>query len=144
MIVLIILSVLVIGGIIVYLDHVRLENERRQRDIAVREFEERQRKEEDERTRRERKAHGDRERSRDEGKAGGVDNVSGVEKRYGAVLGLSGRMERSDIKRRYRELVVQYHPDKVVHLGPKLRVAAEKEMKDINEAYAYFREKYGL
>jgi DnaJ like chaperone protein len=39
---------------------------------------------------------------------------------------------------------MQYHPDRVAHLGPKLREVAEHEMKEINEAYDFFRRKYGF
>jgi preprotein translocase subunit Sec63 len=67
---------------------------------------------------------------------------SGEELRYGTILGLKGRVTMSDVKMRYRELVSQYHPDKVNHLGEKLKQVAELEMKDINEAYEYFKRKY--
>jgi hypothetical protein len=63
---------------------------------------------------------------------------------FAKVLGLNGRVTREDVKRRWRELTVQYHPDKVAHLGPKLREVAEQEMKAINEAYDYFRNKYQI
>jgi uncharacterized membrane protein YhaH (DUF805 family) len=59
---------------------------------------------------------------------------------YGQVLGLNGKITFSDIKQKYRELVAQYHPDKVNHLGPKLRKVAEDEIKEINEAYHFFRD----
>ena len=29
----------------------------------------------------------------------------------------------------------EYHPDKVAHLGPELRILAERKAKEINEAY---------
>lgn len=61
-------------------------------------------------------------------------------KYYGQVLGLNGKVTFSDIKRKYRELVAQYHPDKVNHLGPKLRKVAEDEIKEINEAFHFFRD----
>jgi len=64
--------------------------------------------------------------------------------RFAKVLGLNGRVTREDVKRRWKELTVQYHPDKVAHLGPKLRDVAEHEMKAINEAYDYFRSKYQI
>jgi len=63
---------------------------------------------------------------------------------FAKALGLNGRVTREDIKRRWKELTVQYHPDKVAHLGPKLREVAENEMKAINEAYDFFRTKYQL
>jgi hypothetical protein len=62
---------------------------------------------------------------------------------YAHVLGLSGCVTRDDVRRVYRELARQYHPDKVQHLGPKLREVADSEIRQLNEAYAYFRERYG-
>jgi|GEM_PF-5947503 len=64
--------------------------------------------------------------------------------RFARVLGLNGRVTRDDVKRKWKELSVQYHPDKVAHLGPKLREVAEHEMKMINEAYDFFRNKYEI
>jgi len=63
---------------------------------------------------------------------------------YGRVLGLSGKITKEDIKKYYRKKVAEYHPDKVASLGKKLREVAEEEMKQINEAYEYFRKKYDL
>ena len=62
------------------------------------------------------------------------------EKHYARVLGLEKHTTIDDIKKRYRELVSQYHPDKVSHLGTKLKRVAEEEMKRINEAYHYFKQ----
>lgn len=67
-----------------------------------------------------------------------------IEMRFARALGLSGQVTRDEVKRRWRELSAQYHPDKVQHLGPKLRDLAESEMKAINEAYDYFKGKYQL
>ena len=64
------------------------------------------------------------------------------DKYFGQILGLRGRITKTDIKRIYRELASLYHPDKVAHLGPKLQEVAAQEMLRINQAYAYFREKY--
>jgi len=66
------------------------------------------------------------------------------EKEYARILGLTGRVTRDEIRKAYRGLVGQYHPDKVSHLGPRLREVAEREIKRINEAYEYFRKKYDL
>jgi len=63
---------------------------------------------------------------------------------FGRVLGLKGNVKKEEIKQRYRELCVQYHPDKVATLGPRLQEVAEEEMKKINEAYEFFRRKYDL
>ncbi len=62
---------------------------------------------------------------------------------YGRILGLSGQVTVDAVKSQYRTMVAQYHPDKVHHLGPKLKEVAEKEMKEINEAFEYFRRKFG-
>ncbi len=66
------------------------------------------------------------------------------EQYYAKVLGLRGEMTREEVKKAYRKLVTQYHPDRVAHLGEKMRLSAEEEMKKINEAYEYFRRKYSL
>ena len=66
------------------------------------------------------------------------------EKYFQSVLGLHRQITPEEVKFRYRELVVQYHPDKVAHLGPKLKEVAEQQMKEINEAYDFFKRKYGL
>jgi hypothetical protein len=67
-----------------------------------------------------------------------------LDEKYGRVLGLKGQMTGEDIRHRYRELVTQYHPDKVNHLGQKLKDVAKEEMQLINEAYEYFAKKYNL
>ena len=74
-----------------------------------------------------------------------VDDVSLPEEReYARILGLTGKVSREEIRKAYRGLVGQYHPDKVSHLGPRLREVAEQEIKRINEAYEFFRKKYDL
>jgi hypothetical protein len=65
------------------------------------------------------------------------------ERHFGRVLGLEGKVSREDIRGAYISLAKQYHPDKVQHLGARLRELAEHEMKQLNEAYAYFTDKYG-
>lgn len=68
-------------------------------------------------------------------------NITDDDIHFGKVLGLKGRVSFADIKLIYKEMAMQYHPDKVSHLGPKLRHLAELEMKLINEAYAHFKKK---
>ena len=58
------------------------------------------------------------------------------------VLGLSGDFTFSQVQKQYRELVQQYHPDKVAHLGESLRKVAEQETKRLNEAYSFFKTKF--
>lgn len=61
------------------------------------------------------------------------------EKYYRDVLGVARNSSIDEIRQKYRALVTQYHPDKVNHLGPKLKQLAEDEMKRINEAYEFLR-----
>jgi len=53
-----------------------------------------------------------------------------------AVLGLSGHVTRAQAKKTWRELLVQYHPDKVAHLAPEFRALAETKTRALNEAWA--------
>lgn len=56
-----------------------------------------------------------------------------------ATLGLDPGANQDEIKRAYRKLSMQYHPDKVRHLGDEFRTVAEQKMKEINAAYDYFK-----
>jgi len=73
-----------------------------------------------------------------QGAAGGA--VS--EERYYAVLGLQSGADFVLIKKAYRKLSMQYHPDKVAHLGEEFKRVAEEKMKEINAAYDYFKKKF--
>jgi len=63
---------------------------------------------------------------------------------YGEVLGLDDKITPEAVRTAFRECVKQNHPDRVAHLGPKLKEAAHEEIKKINEAYEYFRREFGL
>jgi DnaJ like chaperone protein len=58
------------------------------------------------------------------------------------VLGLENGADFVVIKKAYRKLSMQYHPDKVAHLGKEFKSVAEEKMKEINAAYDYFKKKY--
>jgi hypothetical protein len=51
------------------------------------------------------------------------------------ILGLRSKASPEEIRIAYREMVKQYHPDKVNGLGIELRKLAEEKMKLINAAY---------
>ena len=70
-----------------------------------------------------------------------TSRVSKEERNYGEVLGLTGEITSNDVRNQYIKLAKLYHPDRV---GEKLKKSAEIEMKKINEAYEYFKEKYGI
>jgi hypothetical protein len=46
-----------------------------------------------------------------------------------------------EIKKKYRTLIMQYHPDRVAHLGAELRDLAAKKTTAINAAYAESRKR---
>lgn len=51
------------------------------------------------------------------------------------VLGVSKAATPQEIKAAYRARMQESHPDKVAHLSPTLRKAADREAKKINDAY---------
>lgn len=67
-----------------------------------------------------------------------------AEEQYYAVLGLEPGADTMEIKKAYRKLSMQYHPDKVSHLGVEFQRVAEEKMKEINVAYEYFKKKFSL
>lgn len=73
-------------------------------------------------------------------------NMSDAEKMkvYGEVLGLKGNISKLEITKFWRDMLENYHPDKVSHLGKEFQIFAEKKTKDINKAYSYFRRKYNF
>ena len=70
-------------------------------------------------------------------------SASQLEEQYYAVLGLEKGADFTEIKKAYRKLSMQYHPDKVGHLGEEFKKIAEEKMKEINVAYGYFDKKFG-
>ncbi len=56
---------------------------------------------------------------------------------YYALLGVARDADEADIKKAYRRLAMQYHPDRV---GPDEKVAAEEKFKEITEAYEVLRD----
>jgi DnaJ like chaperone protein len=62
--------------------------------------------------------------------------------KYYAILGLADGASFADIKAAYRKLSMQYHPDKVAHLGAEFKQMAEEKMKEINNAYEFMKRKF--
>jgi len=56
-----------------------------------------------------------------------------------SVLGANEMDSEEEIKRKYKQMVMQYHPDRVAHLGPELKELAAKKTTEINGAFATIR-----
>lgn len=50
------------------------------------------------------------------------------------VLGLTPQATDDDVRRAYKKMVLQHHPDRVAHLGEEVKKAATKKMQEINKA----------
>jgi DnaJ like chaperone protein len=57
------------------------------------------------------------------------------------VLGITMLPDGAALKRIYRELVSQYHPDKVQHLAPEFKAVADQKIREINQAYDFLKNK---
>lgn len=51
------------------------------------------------------------------------------------ILSVSPDASTDEIRRSYKTLMSQYHPDKVAELGDELKRLAERKSKEINSAY---------
>ncbi|MBU0468294.1 MAG: TerB family tellurite resistance protein [Candidatus Omnitrophica bacterium] len=55
--------------------------------------------------------------------------------KYYKILGLEPGASIAEVKKAYRKLALQYHPDRVAHLGKEYSDVAEEKFKKINEAH---------
>jgi hypothetical protein len=60
------------------------------------------------------------------------------------VLGVNESDSNEEIKKRYKHIVMEYHPDRVAHLGAELRELAAKKTTEINAAFATIRRMRGF
>jgi hypothetical protein len=56
------------------------------------------------------------------------------------LLGVSPEASDSAIRKRYKKLLLDYHPDRVNHLGEEIRDLAARKTTEINQAYAAIKE----
>ena len=54
---------------------------------------------------------------------------------YYEVLGIDKNASESEIKKAYRKMAMQYHPDKFANATDKEKEEAEHKFKEINDAY---------
>ncbi|MDJ0665733.1 MAG: DnaJ domain-containing protein [Desulfobacterales bacterium] len=76
----------------------------------------------------------DRQPNDRQGQTGAPADDDGADNPH-RVLGVAPGASQDDIRRAYRRLAAQYHPDKVAHLGADLRQLAEQKFKAIQAAY---------
>lgn len=62
-------------------------------------------------------------------------------KDYYEVLGIDKNASESEIKKAYRKMAMQYHPDKVANESDKEKEEAEHRFKEINDAYQVLSDK---
>ena len=55
--------------------------------------------------------------------------------KYYKILGLQQGASITEVKKAYRKLALQHHPDRVAHLGKEYADVATEKFKTINEAY---------
>lgn len=60
------------------------------------------------------------------------------------VLGIDRSATDAEIKKAYRKMAVENHPDKVGHLGEDIRKAAEEKFTQINLAYDKIKKQRGI
>ncbi len=60
------------------------------------------------------------------------------------ILGANELDSEEEVKRKYKQMVLQYHPDRVAHLGPELQDLASKKTKEINAAFAAIKRLRGF
>ncbi len=81
-----------------------------------------------------RKAGRSRTSSKTEGSTGPDTSGRAPQDPY-EVLGVKRGQDLSEIRARYRELLLRYHPDRVEHLGEEFRELAERRTRQITEAF---------
>jgi hypothetical protein len=55
------------------------------------------------------------------------------------ILGVDADATAEEVKRAWRRLIAQYHPDKVSGLAPEIQVIAQERSREINGAYDAFK-----
>ncbi len=55
------------------------------------------------------------------------------------VLGVPRDASLAEIRRRYRERLLEVHPDRVEHLGGEFRELAEQKTRELNEAFQHIQ-----
>jgi DnaJ like chaperone protein len=60
------------------------------------------------------------------------------------ILEITPDASDDEVKKAYRRLAVQYHPDKVAHLGEDIKKAATEKFQKLNAAYEEVKKSRGF
>jgi len=60
------------------------------------------------------------------------------------ILELTPDATNEEVKKAYRRLAIQYHPDKVAHLGEDIKKAATEKFQTLNTAYEEIKKQRGM
>lgn len=61
-----------------------------------------------------------------------------------SILGIGPDATNEEIKKAYRKMAVEYHPDKVSYLGEDVQKSAKEKFQKINEAYESLKKERGF
>lgn len=73
----------------------------------------------------------------------GASSSNDLENDY-KILEISSSASDEEVKKAYRRLAKEHHPDKVAHLGEEMRKAAEEKFTKLNQAYERIKEARGM
>lgn len=71
-------------------------------------------------------------------------NVNGTVDNAYKILEVSPNATDEEIKKAYRKLAIEHHPDKVSYLGEEIQKKAQEKFKKINEAYELIKKQRGM
>ena len=60
------------------------------------------------------------------------------------ILEVSQNSSNEEIKKAYYKMAKKYHPDKVNHLGEKIKLGAEEKFRKLNKAYEQIKQSRGI
>ncbi|PLX07442.1 MAG: molecular chaperone DnaJ [Marinilabiliales bacterium] len=60
------------------------------------------------------------------------------------ILGVSKSSTNDEIKKAYRQMAIQHHPDKVANMGEDIENAAKKKFQAISDAYEKIKKERGI